>query len=227
MNWLIRFFSSSIGTKLIMSLTGLFLCQFLLVHMIGNLQLFKSAEAFNTYAYFMTHNPLIKMASYGLYTMILVHALKGILIWLHNIQARGKGYAVETTTNSAWYARKMAILGSWVFIFIGVHMFNFWAKMHFDAEMPTVTYAGHEEPIKDLYAIVAEAFKNPILVVFYVLSMVVLAFHLMHGFQSAFRTLGVQHSKYTPLINVVGMIFSIVVPLAFAAMPVYFFLQNN
>lgn len=222
--WLLKFFNSSIGSKLIMSLTGLFLCTFLLVHMAGNLQLFVSDQgaAFNAYAKFMTSNPLIKTVSYGLYAMILLHAVKGILIWLYNRNAKGQAYAgrEKSDTRFRFAAHNMATLGIIVFAFIGTHMFNFWAKMHFTT-MPTDA-AGN----KDLYKLVAEAFQNPILVGFYVVSMMALSLHLLHGFASGFQTLGLNHKKYTPIIQATGTAFSILVPLGFAAMPLFFFVKH-
>ncbi len=222
--WLLKFFNSSIGSKLIMSLTGLFLCTFLLVHMAGNTLLFASDQgaSFNAYAKFMTGNPLIKTISYGLYAMILLHAVKGILIWLYNRNAKGKAYTgkEKSDTRFRFASHNMATLGIIVFAFIGTHMFNFWAKMHFTT-MPVDT-AGN----KDLYNLVAQAFQNPILVSFYLISMAALSLHLLHGFASGFQTLGLNHKKYTPFIQNTGTAFSILVPLGFAAMPLYFFIKH-
>ena len=222
--WLLKFFNSSIGSKLIMSLTGLFLCSFLLVHMAGNLQLFVSDQgaSFNAYAKFMTSNPLIKTISYGLYAMILLHAVKGILIWLYNRNAKGQTYAgkEKSDTEFRFASHNMATLGIIVFAFIGTHMYNFWAKMHFGTVPPDA--AGN----KNLYILVAEAFQNPILVAFYVVSMIALSLHLLHGFSSGFQTLGLNHKKYTPIIKSTGITFAILVPLGFAAMPLFFYMKH-
>lgn len=226
MSWLLQLFNSSVGKKVIMALTGLFLIMFLLAHMSGNLQLFANdgGEAFNKYAYFMTHNPLVKTISYGLYAMILLHTIKGLMITFYNRKARGPvGYNVSNTKASSWQSRNMAILGSIVFIFIAVHMAQFWGKMKF-GEVPMVTYGDHE--YKDLYNLVAVAFKELWIVIFYVVAMVVLAFHLLHGFQSGFQTLGMNHKKYTPIIKGLGVIFAIAIPLGFAAMPLYFYFMQ-
>ena len=104
MSWVSKFLSSSIGQKVIMSLTGLFLMLFLVVHLIGNLQLLKAdnGEAFNTYAFFMTHNPLIKTVSYSLYAFILWHAIQGLRLWLNNRAARG-GTRAPPTARSSWW----------------------------------------------------------------------------------------------------------------------------
>jgi succinate dehydrogenase / fumarate reductase, cytochrome b subunit len=224
MKWLINFFGSSIGRKLLMSLTGLFLILFLVVHLIGNLQLLKGdgGEAFNTYAKFMTSNPLIKIVGYGNYFFILLHAVVGLMLWAANRKAKGQKYAVSPKTDVTWASKNMALLGTLILAFIFIHMGDFWFKMKF-GEMGTVTYASEAAPIKDLYARVATAFSQPLIVFAYLIGMFVLSFHLWHGFQSAFQTLGFNHRKYTPTIHLVGKAFAIVVPALFALIPIYFY----
>lgn len=229
MSWFKEFFISSIGRKLIMSLTGLFLTSFLVIHLIGNLQLLADdgGKAFNVYAKFMTSNPLIKTISYLLYASILLHAVQGIILWRKNREARGsQGYAVKAVRaahTSAAAAVNMAWLGIIVFVFICLHMYQFWLQMKM-GNVPMVTYEG--ETYKDLYTITAVAFANPLYVVIYVLSMVVIGIHLWHGFQSAFQTLGLNHRKYTPFIQKFGKVFSILVPALFALIPVWMFLAS-
>jgi succinate dehydrogenase / fumarate reductase cytochrome b subunit len=263
MNWVIKMFSSSLGQKFIMALTGLFLCSFLIVHMIGNLQLFKADDglAFNTYAVFMTTNPLIKLTSYLLYFSILFHAVKGILLIVKNNKARPVKYAVQNgSANSHWTSRSMGILGTIILVFIVVHMKNFWFEYKFGHEIGYTSYytnlatgeTGSKEMsadytqfnkieegmtadekgqyrlviVKDLYKAVALQFKEWYLVALYVLCMFAVAFHLYHGFQSAFQTLGLNHSKYNGLIKFLGIwIYSILLPAGFAAMPLFFFFK--
>ena len=132
MSWFTKFLSSSIGQKAIMALTGLFLMLFLVVHLIGNLQLLKDdgGEAFNTYGYFMTHNLLIKIVSYSLYAFILWHAVQGLRLWMNNKAARGNTrYAVTHTRGSERSARNMAWFGIIILVFIILHMYQFWWKM--------------------------------------------------------------------------------------------------
>ncbi|ADY53468.1 succinate dehydrogenase (or fumarate reductase) cytochrome b subunit, b558 family [Pseudopedobacter saltans DSM 12145] len=248
-------FSSTLGRKLIMCLTGLFLCAFLVVHLIGNLQLFANdgGYAFNKYAYFMTHFTPIKVISYLLYISIIVHTVWAIIITSKNKAARPVSYAVKGANGSIWSSRNMGILGTIIFLFVVIHMSNFWYKYHWGAtpyvEYSTnlstgetqareiteaeygkqyVTYVDNGIEVvksKDLYKEVAFAFSNPIYSLFYVLAMAALAFHLLHGFQSAFQTLGWDNSKYKPLVNFLGIwIFSIAIPIGFALMPIYFFL---
>jgi succinate dehydrogenase / fumarate reductase cytochrome b subunit len=228
MNWFSTFLTSSVGRKLVMSLTGLFLIIFLVVHLIGNLQLLidDGGEQFNLYAEFMTSNPAIKLTSYLLYAFILLHAIQGWLLWRANAAARQSKYAVKVTrtvnTNS-FASRNMGWLGTVIFIFLLIHLYQFWLQMKMGA-LEMVLYEDTE--VGNLYTVVATAFQNPVYVIFYVVSMVFIAYHLLHGFQSAFQTLGLNHYKYSPLIRVVGRIYAIVVPLAFAFIPIYMYLKH-
>ncbi|MBK9254462.1 MAG: succinate dehydrogenase cytochrome b subunit [Saprospiraceae bacterium] len=226
MNWILKFFDSGIGKKLLMSLTGLFLILFLIIHLVGNLQLLKDddGEAFNTYAYFMTNNPIIKFTSYGLYFFILLHAVLGFLIALQNKAAKGKPYAVSNNRGVTWASKNMALLGTLILAFIFIHMGDFWFKMKFTNQLEMVSYEGFPHEVKDLYARVSLAFSQLWIVVVYLVGMVVLSFHLWHGFQSAFQTLGLNHKKYTPMIKWLGSVYAIVIPAAFALIPIYHYL---
>lgn len=226
MSWVAKTLSSSLGKKLLMAGTGLFLCSFLIVHLIGNFQLMKAdgGESFNIYAKFMTHNPLIKIISYGLYSFILLHT--GVAIWLTiiNKKARPADYAV-TNESSTWASRSMMLLGTLLLIFIVIHMIDFWSRYHFDDSLSMVSYG--TEPMKNLYEIVKAKYDkgNEPWIAFYVISQLVLGFHLSHGFASAFQTFGLNHKKYTPLINGLGLVFSIGVSLGFAVIPVWMYLN--
>jgi succinate dehydrogenase / fumarate reductase, cytochrome b subunit len=222
MNWLIKLLSSTLGKKLLMALTGLFLIIFLVAHLVGNLQLLANdnGESFNLYAEFMTSNPLIKAVSYLLYLSILVHIIWAVLLSILNRKSRGaKGYAISNNA-SGWPSRNMGILGTLIFIFLVIHLRSFWYEMHWGG-IATVSYGGNE--VKDLYAVVKAAYAQIWYVVVYVLSMGILAFHLWHGFASAFQTLGLNHVKYNGLIKSLGLLYSIVIPAAFALIPLYMF----
>ncbi len=247
-------FSSSLGKKLIMALTGLFLCSFLIIHLVGNLQLFKEdgGKAFNEYAYFMTHFMPIKVVSYLLYTSIIVHAVYALVLTIGNRKARGGSYgAYKGSANSPWTSRNMGILGTILLVFIAVHLSNFWYEYHWgkvpfveyrtdlntlatmQRELPAAEFTDHVKYVdngveiikaKDLYATTAFAFKNAGLVALYLVAMAALAFHLIHGFRSAFQTVGLDHKRYVPVIRFIGVwVFGVLIPLAFAAMPLYFF----
>ena len=228
--WIIKFLTSSIGRKLLMSLTGLFLILFLTVHLAGNLQLLKNdgGEAFNSYAYMMTHNPLIKLISYGNYFFILLHAVVGIILTFQNKAAKGTKYAVSTSENAKWASKNMALLGTLILAFIFLHMGDFWFRMKMQQEWNTAgdwlgmydsTSLGH--PVVNLYERVSYSFSQLWIVIAYLIGLIVLAFHLNHGFASAFQTLGINHKKYTPFINALGKGYSIIIPLGFAIIPIY------
>jgi succinate dehydrogenase / fumarate reductase cytochrome b subunit len=224
MNWFTQLLTSTLGRKLIMALTGLFLILFLVVHLIGNLQLLHAdgGQAFNIYAQFMTSNPLIKTVSYLNYTFILVHIIWALLLTIRNRKARGgEGYAVSKNS-SPWTSRNMGILGTFILIFLVIHLKGFWYEMHWGG-IATATYDGKE--VKNLYAVVDQAYAQGWYVGIYVFSMLMLAFHLWHGFSSAFQTLGLNHVKYNNVINVVGKAFAIIVPALFALIPVWMFLD--
>jgi succinate dehydrogenase / fumarate reductase cytochrome b subunit len=207
-----------------MALTGLFLVIFLVVHLAGNLQLLKSdgGESFNLYAKFMTTNPLIKTVSIVNFALILVHIIWAVLLTRRNRAARGpEGYAVNRNS-SHWTSRNMGILGTFILIFLVVHLSNFWYKTHW-GPIDVVNYNGVEA--KDLYKVVNAAYAQWWYVVLYVVSMGLLAFHLWHGFISAFQTLGANHPKYSPVIRFVGKAFAIVVPALFALIPIWMYLD--
>jgi len=295
---------SSIAKKYWMAFTGLFLCLFLVGHLLGNLQLILShgeegRRAFNEYAYFMQHNPLIKIMSYVTYISLLFHAIDGIMLAVQNKKARPVQYAMNNAaSNSSSASRMMAILGSIILIFIATHMVNFWAKMHnfgeglnlhtitkvmenetvgqdpttgapiqkdisvdyvlttkgdyqqfsfvhpfsgkvekvFDVKHDTQLYdkktkLNIAEGYKDLHTSVMTFFGKDVqgqkaneyalfAVLFYTFSMIVMGFHLKHGFAAAFQTLGLRHPRYTPIINLVAILFWAVIPAAFAAIPI-------
>lgn len=232
MRWLLNLFTSSIGQKLIMSLTGIFLILFLVVHLIGNLQLLMSdgGEAFNLYAHFMTHNPIITFVSYGLYAFIVIHTIQGIALAIKNRAARGsQGYAMKVTratTTTPWIAKWMAAIGTVILVFIILHMYQFWFVMHW-GDLKEVKYDGALHEVKDLYTLVADSYRDLPLVIFYLVSMVIVAFHLWHGFQSAFRTLGLSHHKYVPVVQFLGRAYAILVPLLFAIIPIVMYMNQR
>lgn len=224
MNWFTSLLTSTLGRKLIMALTGLFLVLFLVIHLIGNLQLLKSdgGDAFNVYAQFMGHNPVIQTVSILNFAFILIHAIWALLLTLHNRKSRGpEGYAV-IKNSSPWASRSMGILGTLILIFLIVHLQGFWYQMKWGG-VPFVTVDGKE--VKDLYTIVDAAYQNLAFVGLYVFSMCALGFHLWHGFASAFQTLGLNHLKYNPIIRFVGRAYAVVVPALFALIPIWMYLK--
>lgn len=226
MSWVKKTLNSTLGRKLIMALTGLFLILFLVGHVSGNALLFKDdgGRAFNEYADFMTTNQFVQILSILTYVSIIGHVIYSVLLTRRNKSARPISYAVRNaSSNSSWSSRNMGILGTLILIFLVIHLQGFWYQMHW-GNLPYVTYDGVE--YKDLYSIVVFAFQELWLVILYVVSMVMLAFHLSHGFASAFQTLGLNHNKYTPAIKSFGLAFSIIIPALFAAMPIYIYFSN-
>ena len=252
-------FNSSLGKKLIMALTGLFLCTFLIVHLGGNLLLFKKDDGFgfNVYANFLTHFPPIEVVAYLLYLSILVHAVYALILTIKNRSARPIGYAVQAKSDASWSSKNMGLLGSVLFLFIVIHMSDFWFSYKYSDRLgykeyrtdlssgqttssdflPTsakfensVSTENNTEivRVKDLHARVASSFSNIWYVLFYVIAMGAVSFHLLHGFQSAFRTLGWVHRKYTPIVEFIGTwLFAVIVPLGFAAMPVVYYFTKS
>ena len=209
-----KFFNASIGKKLIMGLTGLFLVSFLIVHVSINSMMFAcdGGKLFNAAAAFMAHNPVIRVMEIGLFVGLLAHIVQAYILTVQNNKARPVKYEMANgNSNSKWYSRSMTMLGTLLLLFLVVHLGNFW--------VPTkqAVFSGEEH---DTFKSIQETFKNPLLVGLYLAGVVSLAYHLLHGFQSAFQTLGLNHKKYTPVIQKIGFWFSILVSVLFAAMPI-------
>jgi len=212
-------FSYSVGKKLIMGLTGMFLILFLIVHCSINSLIFLNdgGETFNRAAEFMSHNWLIRILEVGLFLGFILHIIQSLILTLENKKARKIGYAVSNANaNSKWYSRSMGLLGTLILIFLILHLKHFWVVSRFTDHISS----GEQT----LYDEMKEVFANPIVVVIYVLAQISLAYHLMHGFQSAFQTLGLNHKKYTPIIKKIGTIYAIIIPLLFALMPIAMYL---
>jgi succinate dehydrogenase / fumarate reductase, cytochrome b subunit len=223
MSWIINTLTSTLGKKLLMSLTGLFLISFLTIHLIGNLAIFNNDDglAFNAYAAFMSTNPLIGTVSYLLYAGIILHVVVAILLYIKNNAARPVKYKVQKARdNSSWESRSMTLLGVLILAFLFLHLKDFWWQYKHDGGYQFVEDANGN---RDIYALVIQQFKTPPALITYLIGLIALFFHLKHGFQSAFQTLGLEHHKYTPAIRAIGLVYSIVVPIGFALMPVFVF----
>lgn len=206
-----------------MSITGIFIIVFVAVHVSGNSLLFKNdgGLAFNAYSSLMSTNPLIQMVSKVNYALILLHVIYAIVLTRKNQSARPVGYAIPGgSVSSSWASRNMMLLGIILFVFLIIHLRGFWYEMHYG------NLGFDSNGNKDLYAIVVAAYSQWWYVGIYVVSMIALSFHLSHGFSSTFQSLGLNHTKYTPFIKLVGRLFSIIVPLLFALMPIYLFLKG-
>lgn len=215
MSWITQTLTSSIGKKLIMALTGFFLITFLLVHCGINACIFfnDGGETFNEAAEFMAHNPLIRTMEIGLFAGLLLHIVDGLMLWKSNNSKRPVKYAVSNgAANSTWYSRSMGLLGTLLLIFLILHLKHFWVVSRLTDEITS----GQET----LFGEMKEVFASPFPVIIYVLGCISLAYHLLHGFQSAFQTMGWNHPKYTPFIKCVGVVLAILIPFIFALMPI-------
>jgi succinate dehydrogenase / fumarate reductase, cytochrome b subunit len=199
---------------MIVALSGVFLTSFLVVHLTINLFLFKcdAGREFDMYAEFMAKYPLIRPLEIILFAGFLLHGFIGIWLWLKNRRARPVRYQLhKVAETSNLSSRIMWITGIVVAVFLVLHIQAFFVTSRF------IT------PGRSMYAIVAEVFRNPLTDVFYLVAMFFLGYHLRHGFQSAFQTFGLRTSRYKSLIDWGAAIFWLLIPLGFAAMPLFFY----
>jgi succinate dehydrogenase / fumarate reductase cytochrome b subunit len=211
-------FTSSVGKKLVMSFTGIFLILFLIVHVGLNACIWANdgGTMFNAGAHFMGNNVVPRILEIGLFAGLFIHIIQGLMLELSNRSKRGSvGYAVNYSKGSKWYSRSMGLLGTIILLFLILHLYNFW--------LPNRANQGFllGEEI-NLYAKMQEVFSNLWVVIIYVLGCISLGYHLAHGFQSAFKTIGVHNKRYNAIFTTLGYGFSVIVPLAFALMPLSF-----
>lgn len=215
------FLSSSIGKKLIMSLSGLFLIVFLLVHLTLNLMLFCGAETYNTAAGFMGTNVIMKILEPVLAAGFLIHIIYSLVLYVQNMKARPVRYkVVDQKESSAWTSRNMLFLGTLVFAFIAVHMVNYFYKIKFTDLI--------ESGEMTEYKLVVGLFtvKYWYFVAIYVLGVIALGLHLNHAFQSAWQTLGLNNKHWAKRWRVIGTLYSLLVAVGFAIIPIYFLITE-
>ena len=220
-----EFFTSSIGKKFIMGLTGITLILFLVVHAGLNACIFATlldendhGEMFNKAAHFMGSNVIPRLLEIGLFLGIFLHIIQGLVLEFQNRSKRGISYKVNYgNRGSKWYSRSMGLLGTILLIFLILHWVQFWIPSRFTG-MEEVTIDGKQ--VHDLFGLMKTTFEEPWVVLVYVLACISLAYHLLHGFQSAFRTLGLRSNRYLRIVKGLGIAFSILIPLVFALMPI-------
>jgi succinate dehydrogenase / fumarate reductase, cytochrome b subunit len=240
MKKLLSTFSYSIGKKMIMGLTGLFLIVFLIEHLIGNLLLLSGPKAFNEYAEFMGSNPIIRAMEFGLFAGFIFHIVDGLMLWSQNRKAKPIGYAVNSGgKTSSWFSRNMATTGTILLIFFILHLISFFIKARFGVDvnfgvdpskfegayLGSAEYGLHPGETFSMYHKAAWLFSIPWYSAIYIVAMVTVMMHLLHGFQSAFQTLGLNHSKYTPIIKALGYGYAVLVPAAFCVIPIMFLIN--
>lgn len=215
-----EFFTSSVGKKFVMGITGLFLISFLIIHVGLNACIWANdnGEMFNKAAHFMGSMVVIRIIEVGLMAGIFLHAIQGWVLTVQNNRRRPVGYAVPMgNTGSRWYSRWMGLLGTIIFLFLILHWWNFWIPSRFTGVEETF-YDG--KPYHDLYRLMIFTFSEWWVVIIYVLGCISLAYHLMHGFHSAFKSLGLHNKRYLLMLRTLGMIFAVTVSIAFAMMPI-------
>jgi succinate dehydrogenase / fumarate reductase, cytochrome b subunit len=212
MNWLTNTLGSSIGKKLMMAITGLFFIGFLMAHLAGNLTIYGGKDAFNTYAQSLHKlGPLLKVTEMVLLVFAIVHVVTGIWLFYQNYNARPQKYAVKKSGGGRTVgSRTMPYTGLFLLLFVILHLSNF-------------TFTDKSQAT--IYEIVCNTFTNPFYVIFYIFAMAVAAIHVSHGFWSAFQSLGLNHSKYMPIIMVLSIVFAVVVGVGFGFLPIYISFQ--
>ncbi len=202
-----------------MGVTGISLVGFLVVHCYINALIFlpDGIRRYLEAGHFMGTNPIVRTLEIGLFVGIILHIVQGLMLTAQNKAKRPIGYQIAPgNKSSTWYSRSMGLLGTLILIFIVMHLSHFWVPNRYEQHFGS----GHEI---NLYEKMEMVFQNPIVVLVYVLGCISLSWHLMHGFWSAFQTLGMYTPKYAPFIKGLGTAFSIIVPLIFIAMPVAFY----
>ena len=217
-------FTSSIGKKLLMSLAGLFLILFLVVHLgINLLVLLHSPEPFNKAAHFMSSNMLIKVMELVLFGGFLIHMIYGMIVSIQNMIARPKNYTKSNNSQTSFFSKYMFHTAVVLTIFLVLHLLDFYIKSKFLGDINDVVYNG--KTYHDMASLVIARFKMGWVDIVYIVALLGLGFHLHHGFQSAFQTLGLNHPVYTPVIKKIGLIYTILITVGFISIPVlvYYF----
>ena len=224
-----NFLSASIGRKVFMSLTGLFLISFLSLHLTLNLLLIfdDTGVLFNQAAYFMATNPMIKIMEPILALGFIIHIIWAGWITLDNMRARPQGYASGDQLLKWWAPSKnMFILGGMILVFLILHIFNFWVKLKITGDPHLSKPTGTGIEMHNTYELVKTLFVNfPLYDVLYVIGGILVGLHLSHGFWSAFQTIGLSNINWMKrlkcLANLIGIIFAV----GFSAIPIYFLLK--
>lgn len=215
-----QFINSSLGRKTVMAATGLFLCVFLVEHLYGNLLLFYTdgGEAFVEYSHTLVHSLFIRIVEIFLFGAIIVHIVQAVNLTRQNAQARPVKYAqYKVNETSNWFSRNMGITGSLILFFLVVHLWRFFVPYRITGEVGGEGQLNVAQDVK-------LAFQNGWYVLFYLISITFLAFHLNHGFHSAFKSLGLNSKKHEQMLSITGSVFAWgVVGVGFASIPVLFY----
>lgn len=216
---------NALTRKNLMALTGLFLSFFLIIHLFGNLQLLlpeeKARLQYNWYSDLLADNIIIKVIAIVLYACILLHTIDAIFLTLKSKKANGSGYVKDKRGRaSKWYSRNMMFLGSIVLLFLVIHFKDFWYPFKF-GQLPL-----DENGNKDLYTLVSAAFHQLWYVIVYVVAIIALGYHLLHGVFSAHRTLGLYHPLYSKIVKFLGMAYALIMTMGYIIIPIYMYLNR-
>ena len=225
-----NFISSSIGKKLILSLSGLFLITFLLVRLVANLFLLGGSDAFNVAVHFMDTNPIIQLMQPILAIGFLVHIVYGVIIQIQNWKATPVKYdKVNQKESSSWASRNMIWLGLFIFAFLVIHIGNYFYVMKITPEAMEMANV-HGVEMHNSYALVVGLFKDAtygtIYSIIYIIGFVALGLHLNHAFWSAFQTIGFSNDVWRKRLSVIGTLYSILIAVGFSIIPLYFLFFN-
>jgi len=217
---IVRILTSPIGRKALMALTGLLLSAFLVVHLAGNLLVFAGAEEFNHYSEAMLSNPLIYIAELGLLVLFIAHFASGLLVYRQNRAARPHAYEMKEraghTSHKSISSTTMIFTGLFLLAFVPAHLITFKFGTHYDTTIGP--------PMRDLHRLVLEIFSSPAYVVFYVVAMGLVGFHLWHGVGSGFQSTGVYYRKG---LRTFGQIFAVVIAGGFLIIPILVYLLGD
>jgi len=216
---------SSLTKKYVMAFMGLFLITFLFVHLgINLLVLMPNTDWFNIAAHFMGTNILIKVFEVALFGGFIIHIIYGLILQLQNWAARPNRYKIEGWSHTSPFSKFMIHTAAIIFIFLIIHLGDFYVKSKFLGQISEIQIDGHT--YHDMAALVLAKFQFPGFVIGYIIVLIILGFHLHHGFQSAFQSLGLNNNTYTPFIKLLSTIISIVLPVGYIIIPVVIYFGN-
>jgi succinate dehydrogenase / fumarate reductase cytochrome b subunit len=219
---LLRVFSSSVGTKLLVGVTGLLLVAYLVLHLAGNVLIFLGRDIFNEYSHTLISNPLIVPVEIGLLLVFLVHIYKTVTMWMRNKAARPVRYQKKElaghTSRKSLASSTMIASGLLVMVFVVIHVKQF--------KFGNFYLASQSDTVRDLYRTEIEIFRNPLWVALYVIATLLVGLHMRHGISSAFQSLGLDHRRYTRRIVAIGVVVAVAIAGGLAAIPIWVFLTH-